>query len=218
MSDRGAFSTADTLTFTVKVPRALGAGAVVLRLAPDGGHDTDMPLSFEGMQEGVDTYRLSLSLRALCAPEAHGLFYYEILFLRGADTLFTDTAEDNVTYTLSTHSKGRFRLLVARSEFETPKSFHGKTMYHIFVDRFAPRGGKHPEGAVYHENWDEEIEQFGAYPGAPVANNEFYGGTLWGESIAQKCYPNIHRSFPFQYKRRRTRTRTYSAALKNYFL
>ena len=180
MTDRGAFSAADTLTFTVSVPRALGAGAVVLRIAADGAAYTDMPLTFENTREGLDTYRIGLSLRALCAPEGHGLFYYEFLFLRGEDTLFTDTAEDNVTYTLARYSKGRFRLLVARESFETPKAFHGKTMYHIFVDRFAPRGGERPPDAVYHEGWNEEIEQFGAYPGAPVANNEFYGGTLWG--------------------------------------
>ena len=180
MTARGAFSSADILTFTVQVPRALGAGAVVLRIAADGAVDRDMPLVFADTRHGWDTYRISLSLRVLCAPEAHGLFYYEFLFLRGADTLFTDTAEDNVTYTLAAHSKGRFRLLVAQSDFETPKSFHGKTMYHIFVDRFAPRGGTRPVDAVYHEKWHEEIEQFGAYPGAPVANNEFYGGTLLG--------------------------------------
>ena len=177
---RGAFSVADTLTLTVTVPRALGAAAVVLRIAADGGSDRDIPLAFADTGRGVDTYRLVLSLSALCAPEAHGLFYYELLFLRGADTLFTDTAPDNVTYTLGTHSGGRFRLLVYQAEFETPKSFHGKTMYHIFVDRFAPRGGERPADALYHENWNGEIEQFGAYRGAPVKNNEFFGGTLWG--------------------------------------
>lgn len=180
VTDRGAFSAADTLSFIVTAPRALGAGAVVLRIAADGAEDRDMPFAFVGTAAGFDTYRLSLPLRTLCGSEGHGLFYYELLFLRGRDTLFTDTAEDNVTYTLSAHSKGRFRLLVAREGFETPSAFHGKTMYHIFVDRFSPRGGERPSGAVYHEHWDEEIEQFGAYPGAPVANNEFFGGTLWG--------------------------------------
>ena len=153
---------------------------MVLRIAADGGADRDMSFAFVGTERGVDTYRLSLSLSALCAPLEHGLFYYELLFLRGADTLFTDTATDNVTYTLTGHSGGRFRLLVHPAAFETPKSFHGKTMYHIFVDRFAPRGGTRPEGALYHGDWHEEIEQFGAYPGAPVPNTEFFGGTLWG--------------------------------------
>lgn len=177
---RGAFFCRDTLVFTAEVPRAMGAAGVVLRIAPDGGADRDHPFLFTDTKGGVDTYRLSLSLASLCAPHTHGLFYYEILFLRGADTLFTNTREDNVTFALGSSSRGRFRLLVSENGYTTPAWFHGKTMYHIFVDRFAPRGGERPANAVYHENWHEEIEQFGAYPGAPVANNEFFGGTLWG--------------------------------------
>ena len=184
VSTRGAFFCRDTLVLTAKTPRALGAAGVVLRIARDGQGDTDMPFTFVSTQGGTDVYRLTLSLATLCAPTDHGLFYYEILFLRGADTLFTDAAEDNVTFRLARHGHGRFRLVVSQNTFATPTWFHGKTMYHIFVDRFAPRGGMRPEGAVYHEGWHEEIEQFGAYPGAPVANTEFFGGTLFG--IADK--------------------------------
>jgi len=180
VSTRGAFYAKDTPVWTVKVPRRLGAAGVVLRIARDGEGDKDYPLMFTDTCAGVDTYRLPLPLSDLCAPDSSGLFYYELLFLRGADTLFTDTAEDNVTFSLERESRGRFRLLVSEQAFETPAWFHGKTMYHIFVDRFSPRGGTRPEGAVYHEKWHEEIEQFGAYPGAPVANTEFFGGTLWG--------------------------------------
>ena len=175
----GAFSVDDTLTLTVRVPRALGAAGVVLRLAADGKGDNDYPLSFISTANGVDIYRISLVLSELCQEETGGLFYYEYLFLRGKDTLFTDT-RDNVTFSLSAHSAGRFRLLVTERGLKTPHWFHGRTMYHIFVDRFAARGGERRSDAVYHENWNEEIEQFGAYPGAPVANNEFFGGTLWG--------------------------------------
>lgn len=180
VSARGAFFCRDTLVFTAQVPRAMGAACVVLRIAPDGGMDTDHPFTFVSTRGGIDTYRLSLSLKELTSPRTHGLFYYEMLFLRGADTLFTDVKADNVTYTLSAKSGGRFRLLVSENEYTTPAWFRGKTMYHIFVDRFAPGGGERPSDAVYHEGWHEEIEQFGAYPGAPVANNEFFGGTLWG--------------------------------------
>lgn len=180
VSARGAFFCRDTLVFTAQVPRTMGAAAVVLRIAPDGGRDADHPFAFVDTKGGIDTYRLSVSLKELTSPRTHGLFYYELLFLRSGDTLFTDTKSDNVSFSLSTESRGRFRLLVSENEYTTPAWFHGKTMYHIFVDRFAPGGGVRPEGAVYHEGWHEEIEQFGAYPGAPVANNEFFGGTLWG--------------------------------------
>jgi len=117
----------------------------VLRIAPDGGKDTDHPFAFVSTKGGIDTYRLSLSLTELTSPRTHGLFYYEMLFLRGADTLFTDAKGDNVTYTLSTESGGRFRLLVSENEYTTPAWFRGKTMYHIFVSLCA-RWGRAPLG------------------------------------------------------------------------
>ena len=183
VSALGAFAVTDTLTLTVRAPRALGAAGVVLRIAPDGlsqpGEERDLPLSFCATAGGIDTYRLVLPLADLAVGETGGLFYYEYLFLRGADTLFTVT-EDNVTFTLEREGRGRFRLLVTEPQQTTPAWFRGRTMYHIFVDRFAKGRGERRADAYYHENWDEEIEQFGAYPGAPVKNDEFYGGTLWG--------------------------------------
>ena len=83
VSLRGAFFHRDVLQLSVEVPRALGAAAVVLRLAPDGGEDADYPLAFGGSDLGVDTYTLSLSLAALCGAAGEGLFFFEFLFLRG---------------------------------------------------------------------------------------------------------------------------------------
>ncbi len=183
VSTLGAFSVTDTLTLSVRVPRALGAAGVVLRIAADGlsgdGRVRDLPLAFADTALGWDVYRLQLPLSELCADETGGLFYYEYLFLRGAETLFT-TTRDNVTFALCDHSADKFRLLVTEAGQSTPAWFHGRTMYHVFVDRFAPGGGEHRADATYHEHWNEEIRQFGAYPGAPVKNDEFFGGTLWG--------------------------------------
>ena len=183
VSTLGAFSATDVLTLSVRVPRALGAAGVVLRIAADGlsgdGRVRDHALVFIETNLGWDTYRLVLPMADLPLQKTGGLFYYEYLFLRGADTPFTST-EDNVTFTLGTKSAGKFRLLVTAAGQDTPAWFRGRTMYHIFVDRFAPGGGERRADAVYHAQWNEEIEQFGAYPGAPVKNNEFYGGTLWG--------------------------------------
>ncbi len=176
---KGAFFCRDTVEFTLRVPAALGAAGAVLRIAPDGGEDHDLPFLFVTSALGWDTYSLPLSLPEWCGAQGFGLFYYEILFLRGNDTLFSLT-RDNVTFTLSPASGGRFRLLVSENGFSAPAWFAGGTMYHIFVDRFAPGKGEMRAGAYYHKHWDEEIEQFGAYPGAPVKNDEFFGGTLWG--------------------------------------
>lgn len=55
-------------------------------------------------------------------------------------------------------------------------------MYHIFVDRFCKSGKvtQRRKNAEYASDWYGNITQYGAYPGAHVQNNEFFGGDLWG--------------------------------------
>lgn len=178
-TDRGAFLCHEHIELSLHIPRELGAAGAVLRLIPDGGAPCDLPFAFCDCAADTDVYTLSLDLRTLCGERGCGLFYYEILFLRGRDTLFSNTC-DNLSFTLSPHSAGRFRLLVSRDDLNVPAWICGGVIYHVFVDRFARGAGTRRAGAHYHEDWNEEIEQFGAYPGAPVANDEFFGGTLDG--------------------------------------
>ena len=84
----GAFAFGEEITFSVKLPRRLGASAVVMRIAADGEETADLPFLFGGYQGSEDTYLLTLSTRDLCKDRGDGLFYYELLFLRGFDTLF----------------------------------------------------------------------------------------------------------------------------------
>ena len=184
-STTGAFSFGTVITVSMHVPRRLGAAGVVLRLAEDGASDRDLPLSFEKTELGMDVYSISLDTAAICSTQGYGLFYYEFLLIRGSDTLFTSSV-NNVDFTLSDHSASRFRLLVYAADLTTPDWFSGGTMYHIFVDRFF-RGQGHTrlrEDCILDPDWDNGIPEFPAYPGAPLANNRFFGGNLWG--IAEK--------------------------------
>ncbi len=184
-STLGAFSFGTVIQLTLHVPRRLGAAGVVLRLAADGESDHDLPLTFESTEWGVDTYKISLDTATLCGARDYGLFYYEFLFIRGCDTLFTNSI-NNVDFTLSEYPASRFRLLVHSADFTTPDWFSGGTMYHIFVDRFCR--GQGPtylrEDATLDPDWEHGIPQYAAYPGAPLANNRFFGGNLWG--VAEK--------------------------------
>ncbi len=177
VTSKNAFCVGTYVKFCVKVSRKWGFSAVVLRLVEEGEKARDLAFSFVGCSGGIDTYTLTLRTAEICT-EGGGLFFYELLFLRGEDTLFSDTP-DNVELQLSDHSARRFRLLLYKRDLGTPARFHGRVMYHIFVDRFAPRGGARRADAVYRA-WGEEITQFATHPGGAVANNEFFGGTLWG--------------------------------------
>ena len=184
-SVKGAFSLNTRIEFFVKCSRKLGVSAVVLRINKDGEEYKDISLDFRSTEKGVDEYTTELALdKELCGGN-DGLFYYEFLFLRGYETLFTDSV-NNVDFMLSEHSDNKFRLLVYSQDYETPKWFHGGTMYQIFTDRFFCGNGDvgTRDDVVMNPDWHEGVKQYAEYPGAPVANNEFFGGNLWG--IAEK--------------------------------
>ncbi len=184
-SCRGSFPCGTNIEFTVEVPRIIGASAVVLRIAEDGKSDTDMPLSFTGTADGVDTYKLTLDTAALCPKEENGLFYYEFLFLRGEHTLFTNTW-NYVDFCLEDHSAGRFLLLIHTTDYCTPDWFKGRVMYHVFVDRFMKGNGEvgKRDDVIINEDWYNGVPQFAARQGDPLKNNMFFGGDLWG--VAEK--------------------------------
>ncbi|MBQ1229743.1 MAG: glycoside hydrolase family 13 protein [Clostridia bacterium] len=177
----GAFPYGTRLTFCACVPRRMGVGAVVLRLFPDGDDARDLPFSFIGTAGGTDEYRLEMESEQICTSERGGLFFYELLFLRGGDTLFSDTA-DNVSLSLSHASGRRFRLLIHEADFHTPRWFRGGTMYHVFVDRFCRGEGKAElrSDATLNEDWENGVPQYAQKPGEALANDVFFGGNLWG--------------------------------------
>ena len=181
----GAFPYGERITFSAKLPRRLGIAAVVMRLSPDGGEERDLPFTFVKSQLSTDTYELTLSTASLCAEEENGLFFYEFLFLRGFDTLFSSSV-NNVDFELTSRSANKFRLLVYAKDFQTPAWFRGGTMYHVFLDRFFRGEGAVTlrDGAILNEDWENGIPQFAKKAGDPLSNNVFFGGNLWG--VAQK--------------------------------
>lgn len=176
----GAFARGEVITLCAEVPRTFGAEAVVLRFAPDGEETRDIPLSFAATDFLTDRYETVLDTAALCDGTG-GLFWYELLLVRGADTLFSDST-DNVHFTLSPHNGTRFRLLVYAPEFHPPAWLAGATMYHVFVDRFCRDANAPPvkPGAKLNPDWRHGIPEFAAKNGDPLENRTFFGGTLDG--------------------------------------
>ncbi len=181
ISSTGSFALGECPEFTVEAPRKLGASAVVLRICKDGQPDCDYPFLFTFTDGVIDIYKLTLDTELLCEGEKDGLFFYELIFLRGLNTLFTSTY-NNVDFALSTHSDRRFTMLVYQKGLKTPDWFKGRIMYQIFVDRFCKGEGKVGErdDVIINEDWDNGIPQYVEKPGQPLKNNMFFGGNLWG--------------------------------------
>ncbi len=182
----GAFACGEILRLAVSCPRVLGATAVVLRLARDGEAEQDTPFAFTATDPETltDRYELTVDTAALCGEDGCGLFYYRLLFVRRADTLFSDSL-NNVDFELVSHGGAAFRLLIHEPNYAPPAWFGEGVMYHVFVDRFFRGAGEthRREGERAPEinpDWEKGIPQYAPYPGAPLSNHIHFGGNLWG--------------------------------------
>ena len=145
----------------------------------------DKPMDVFAKTDTDTVYSCELDTKTLCCAGQSGLFYYEFLFLKGFDTMFTESI-NNVDFYLSRSSGARFRLLIFENTYHTPAWFGKGVMYHIFVDRFCRGSGEVAvrDDAVINPDWENGIPQYAPWPGAPVSNNVFFGGNLWG--VAEK--------------------------------
>ena len=195
-SSSGAFCISDTLKITLAVPHSMALVDPSMVICRDGQEDMTLLPFYEGIKDGSNVFTFTLNLEKMCGDEDSGLFYYEFRFVQSYNTLYTSSI-NNVDFYLSEHPSRRFLLLVYEKDFTTPEKYYGTTMYHIFVDRFAKSDKKLPvrDDAVFREDWDTGIPEFAPYPGAPLKNNQFFGGSLYGviekldylESLSVNC-------------------------------
>ncbi len=175
-----AFASNDTLTVKVRVPRALCAASAVMRLYRDDDMSTrEISAALCEFSDSDDVFACELKLSDICLDSRSGLFYYTF----GLDTPYgvLYTARDG-TLTPDRSGVSCEQLTVYDASFNTPDKFRGGMMYQIFVDRFFDGGNpiSPDEGKIYDPNWENGIPQHADRPGGEVANNQFFGGNLWG--------------------------------------
>lgn len=170
---KGTVPSGETLTIELSLSRRLGDGGIVLRIQRDGEREWDIPFTFVKSEPGIDTYQVDI-----CPIK--GLYFWEILILRGFDTLFVSSI-NNEDFEILSHSGRKFRLFVY-DERKRPEWIYGKTIYQIFPDRFNKGSVETPVrfDAQMSESWDSPITQYAKKPGDHLENNLFFGGTLWG--------------------------------------
>ena len=173
-----AFTVEETISPVLYLPRQWGTRSVKMFLLNEkSGKTEELFLLWETFSEGYDIYSVTLS--ALSA----GIYRYGFALQTAAGPAYLRKgnefdelsleARDGILYD--------FRFLVSEFSYDPPDWIYGGIIYHIFVDRFY-RGGNAPlrEGAVLNEDWENGLPQFPEYPGAPLANNMFFGGDLDG--------------------------------------
>ena len=177
---RHAFAVGDLLCYRFAFPRTLGVTAATLSFSSDGRRDfLSLPLSYRALEGGMDVY--TVELKTDREELGVGLYFLRLtlvtpfgdLYAYGGNTLHFAFIEGDVPAV--------FQLTVSRFAYKEPDWAHGGVIYHVFVDRFF-RGGNAPvrEGTFINPDWENGTVQYPAYPGAPLANNMFFGGDLDG--------------------------------------
>ncbi len=170
-----ALGVGERLRLTVTVPRRLGALGVTLLLTSDGGEER-RPMHYGGLREGADLYEVELVLPSV------GLYRYAFLVASPLGEFYglKDGLGRRVTFARGAEGR-RFQLLATHFRYPPPRWLYGGILYHVFVDRFR-RSGDPPlrADAIRNDDWEEGIPAYPRERGAPLENNEFFGGTLDG--------------------------------------
>ena len=180
---RRAFSHGDLLYFRLVLPRQLGAteARIVLR-EDETGNTTPLELTWQGIEGNCDVWE---------GEVVPGTLPVGLYFLRGeirgicGPLMTRRTAGEACTFVPQTDGDYPYQLTVCDFAYPAPEWLWGGIIYQVFVDRFA-RGEETPlrEGACLNPDWEGGMPQYPPYPGAPLANNMFFGGNLSG--IEQK--------------------------------
>ena len=182
VSHKGAFTGEDKLKLVLMVSRRVAATKVLLQITDDNtGESFERQCAFEKTECGRDVYSLDFDIEKLC-PLGDNLLFWRICIVSGEKRLYTDSI-NNVDFALTENNASKpFRMLVYSKDFSTPDWAKECVMYQIFVDRFNRGSKKVPlrEDAVLLEDWDSGIPEYAPYVGAPMKNNSFFGGTLYG--------------------------------------
>lgn len=189
-SGKGAFSLSCSPSFELKISRRLGICSCLMTLTNAfDGEKYEYAFKYKKTELSTDVFTLEIDFPGLCEPEDCGLFFYGITLFSDDSHIYALSSVNNVDFEVrdaSKHDAKEFRLLLYADGFHTPDWAKSAVMYHIFVDRFAKGDRDIPlrGDAVRIDGWENGTPEYAPYNGAPMKNNSFFGGDLYG--AAQK--------------------------------
>ena len=176
----GAFCFDEEISIKIFLPRKLAVISTFLEIFSDSNGKSVARLDGEliDSENGFDTYGYSLPSRTLNC----GLYFASAVF-ESCNTVYFAEYEScgDIVIREGLAAHPSLQLTVYSHRYQEPKKLFGGIIYQIFVDRFN-RGGKSavdPDDVLIDGEWDV-IAEYPEYPGAPMKNNSFFGGTLWG--------------------------------------
>ena len=173
-----AYEISEAATIRIQLPRLLGVVSASVTVFDESLEHRilSVPASWCGLKSGYDVYDAAIDLTVLNV----GLYFFGIEIDTQCGRLYGRKAGGDLVFSSEDMGNSLYQLSV--SEFKYAKSDNklGGVIYHIFVDRFNKGGDVKPKrGTVTDDDW-HTIPEYPLYNGAPLKNNHFYGGTLWG--------------------------------------
>ena len=177
-----AYGLNETAKLKIKLPRSLGTKNIIINIFDESC--AARILSIEGewsdCLSSYDVYLVKIPLNKLNV----GLYFFDIEVDAIFGTAYAEKTGSTISFTNQKCSPV-FQLSVSDFKYAAPSNHYGGIIYHIFVDRFnRGKDKKIKDGQIFVEDWNAPIPEYPKYPGAPLKNNYFYGGTLYG--IADK--------------------------------
>ena len=176
-NDSPAFLLGESAKIKIKLPRRLCASEVMVEIFDESGKNLLLSLGavWCSLVGQYDEYTIKLPKHSLSV----GLYFYRIKITSLIGTVYGTKNRDKLCFT--DDPTPRIQLSVSDFIYNEPENLYGGIIYHVFVDRFSKgKAKKNKEGTVSVEDWYSEIPEYPPYPGAPLKNNYFYGGDLYG--------------------------------------
>ncbi len=176
-----AFTANDALSLRIRIPRQIGAVSATASLFFDADQTRqEIPVRFLSLDKGCDICEAVLPLLPV------GLYYVGLSLETAVGRMGirrTDREDHFRFYPLKKDElpETPIQLLFSDFRYPAPEWIYGGIIYHVFVDRFYKSGDLPLKpGTILNPDWENGIPQYPAYPGAPLPNNMFFGGNLYG--------------------------------------
>ncbi len=173
-----AFDVKTSTNIRLYVPREIGVRVVNAVFESDFSKEKFIfNLYWTKQEKSYDIYETPIKLNML----GTGLyfFYFELESLIGK--IYAEKSKTSVIFSQIKGSHPRFQLTVYDFGTNTEESAAGGVIYHVFVDRFRKAEPiRVRENCVFVSDWEAPLPEYPKYPGAPIKNNYFYGGNLYG--------------------------------------
>ena len=173
-----AFEISEAAKIRILLPRLLGAVSVSVRIFCESLDREVSYLSAEwsDYKKEYDVYEVHFDPCEIGV----GLYFFMVEIDTQIGRLYGYKCGNALVFSPDYSKNALYQLSVSDFKYRKSNDKLGGIIYHIFVDRFNKGGEVKPKpGTVIDDDW-RTIPEYPLYPGAPLKNNHFYGGTLWG--------------------------------------